>query len=122
MGEPRHAGGPQPPLPGHQHVAPRRPLDAEGLEDPVLPDRLRQLPEGLLVKVAAGLPGVGHDLVDGQLVDPPGLEQLPLFFLHGRASLLASSPILACPSGGSPQIPSRAFLFCGERLRDEKET
>ena len=74
MGQPRQACRPQPPLPGHQHIASRRPLDAQRLKHAVLPNGGRQLPQGLLVKMAAGLPGIGYDLINRQLVNPPGLE------------------------------------------------
>mgnify|MGYP007031367830 CR=1 FL=1 len=47
----------------------------------MLPDGLRKLPEGLLLKPAAGLPGIGDDALDGHLVDAVGLvETVPLLF------------------------------------------
>ena len=42
----------------------------------MLPDGVRQLPQRLLREVAAGLPGVGADAVNGQHVDAAGLVQI----------------------------------------------
>ena len=92
MAQPRQPGGPEPPLPGHQHIARRRALDAEGLEHPVLADGLGQLPQGLGVEVAAGLLGVGDDALNGNLMDAGGLVELRLFGFHGAASFLTACP------------------------------
>ena len=63
------------------------------------------------IKMAAGLPGIGYDLINRQLVDTAGLVQVPLFFFHSRASppfLLVFPPILPCPHW---RIPAESVVW-----------
>ena len=48
----------------------------------MLPDRFRQLPQGLFRKMAAGLAWVRADALDGQHMDAPRLKQGVFHSLH----------------------------------------
>ena len=49
----------------------------------MLPDGIRQLPQGPLVEVTAGLAGVGDNVLNGDLVDTVGLVE-GLLLLHSH--------------------------------------
>lgn len=65
--EPRHLGCPDPPLAGHELVPVEDLGDEDGLDDPVLGDARRELRQGLLLDLPAGLIGIALDPGQGDL-------------------------------------------------------
>lgn len=86
----RHGGGPQAALSGHQLIACPLTAHRQGLEDAVAADAFRQLRQGILVEAAAGLLGIGADLVQGNIADTAGKKFAFAGMHHGGSLLLPS--------------------------------
>ena len=104
VGESRQAAGPPAPLPGDDLIEPGvQPPDGDGLEQAVLGDGFRQLLQGRLVKLGAGLTGPGFDFCDGQGIrgggvlteEGPQAGTQPLFSCH-RYLLLWNQMLYMC--------------------------
>ena len=81
---------PQAPFSGHQLIACPLTAHRQGLEDAVAADAFRQLRQGVLVEAAAGLLGIGADLVQGNIADTAGKKFAFAGMHHGGSLLLPS--------------------------------
>jgi len=117
LGEARGLGGLQAPLAGDEEDgAALLDADQDGLEDALVPDRLGQLREALLVEVLAGLVGVRLDVSDGKGVQPALLVNRGRRFLISHGALL---PFFRTSNGGVEQtlilVPGTGIIPAGNR-------